>query len=104
MPKCEWGKNQYDRDDAESWFSIETGLSYSGIRKNLCGDCAVQAIEDEVAGIYFEVCEECGKEFDFIEERYEFECNFSEANGSSLADYWDDKIVCCECAIEKCGS
>lgn len=102
MPKCEWCGQRYNKEEAESIFSMETfRLSYSNIRRNLCGECAVQAIEDEVDGVYFETCEECRKEFDLIEESNEFDNNFSWANGTSLRDYWDDKIICCDCALKK---
>lgn len=59
MPKCEWCGKSYDKSDAESIFSMGTFcLSYANVRKNLCGECAIQAIEDEVDGIYYEICEE----------------------------------------------
>ena len=102
MPKCEWCGKRYDREEADSIFSMETYcLSYSNVRKNLCGECAVQAIQDEVDGVYFETCERCGKEFDLIEESSEFDSNFSEANGTSLRDYWEDGVLCGECALRK---
>lgn len=102
MSRCEWCGKEYDRDEAERIFSSETFcLSYSNIRKDLCGECAVEAIENEVDGVYFETCEECGKEFDPIEESSEFDSNFGWANGTSLRDYWDDKILCAECALKK---
>lgn len=101
MAKCEWCDTVFDLDDAESIFTSETFcLSYANIKKCLCGNCAVQAIEDEVDGVYFETCEECGKEFDLITESNEFDSNFSEANGTSLRDYWDDKILCSDCALK----
>ena len=102
MLKCEWCGKKYDKDEADDIFSMETYcLSYSNIRKKLCGDCAVEAIEDEVDGIYFERCEECGKEFDLMEESREFDSNFSWENGTSLRDYWNDKILCCDCVLSK---
>ena len=71
------------------------------LKKNLCGECAVQVIEDEVDGIYFERCEECGKEFDLIEESGKFSSNFSYANGTCLRDYWNPTIICCDCALKR---
>lgn len=102
MPKCEYCGQRYDKDEAYNDFSMETySLSYSNIRKSLCADCAIQAIEDGVEGVYFETCEECGKKFDLIKEESKFESNFSWANGTSLRDYWEDKIRCCDCALKK---
>lgn len=102
MKKCEWCGKKFDLQDAEDEFMSGTfALSYENVRKCLCGECAIQAIEDEVDGVYYEVCEECGKEFDLIEESSEFDSNFSWANGTTLRDYWGDKIRCCDCALKK---
>lgn len=102
MPKCEWCGTVFDLDEAESIFTSETYcLAYENITKCLCGNCAVQAIEDEVDGVYYETCEKCGKSFDLIEESAEFDRNFSWENGTSLRDYWNDQIICCDCALSK---
>ena len=102
MKKCEWCGRKYDMKEADYFFSNEIfGLSYDNIKKNLCGECAVQVIEDEVDGIYFERCEECGKEFDLIEESGKFSSNFSYANGTCLRDYWNPTIICCDCALKR---
>lgn len=37
------------------------------------------------------------EEFDFIEESYEFERIVS---CTSLKNYWNDKICCCDCALK----
>ncbi len=101
MLKCEWCGKGYDEEEANNCFSTYTNrLSYENIKKNLCGECAVQAIEDEVVGVYIEKCEECGKKFDLFEESNEYDSNFSWANGTSLRDEWDDKIRCCDCALK----
>lgn len=101
MAKCENCNERFDRDEAASYFEMETGLSYDNLRKTLCGECAVQAIEDLEDGVYSETCEECGRTFDLIEDQADFDSHFDLSNGTSLRDYWDSKILCCECAIEK---
>lgn len=101
MSVCEWCGKEFELEYAESEFSIATGLSYGNLRKCLCDECSIEVIENEVDGVYFEICEECGKEFDLIEERYDFESNFSWENGTSLQDYWNEKILCCDCALKK---
>lgn len=101
MAICEWCGKEFDLQDAEDEFESGTfKLAYSNVRKCLCGSCSVEAIEDEVDGVYFETCEECGKEFDLAEESGEFDSNFSWENGTSLRDYWDEKILCCDCALK----
>ena len=101
MEKCEWCGESFDRDEADEYFSSETWLlSYSNVRKCLCGKCAVEAIEDKADGVYFETCEKCGHTFDLIEDESTFDNHFSWANGTSLRDYWKDQILCADCAIE----
>lgn len=101
MAKCEWCGNDFDRQEPEYEFESETFcLSYANIRKCLCGSCSVDVINDEVDGIYFEICEECGAEFDLIEAQGEFSSNFSLESGTELRDYWKDKILCCSCALK----
>ena len=99
MAKCEWCGSVFELEDAESIFTSETYcLTYDNIKKCLCGNCAVQAIEDEVDGVYFEICEKCGKYFDLIEESGEFESN---VDGTLLRDYWNEQIMCCSCLLKK---
>ena len=66
-----------------------------------CGDCAISAIEDEVYDVYFEKCEECGIEFDYIDDSARFRDNFSSCSGAVLSDYWNNKILCCDCALKR---
>ena len=102
MAVCEWCGAEFDRDDAETMFSIETSLNYDNFRICLCGDCAVEAIEDQVDGVYFETCESCGKVFDLFEDSLAFSNQFPDYNGTDLRDHWDEegKILCCDCALD----
>ena len=101
MAICEWCGKKFDPSEAEDEFEIECGtLSYAHLRKRLCGSCAIQAINDQTDGVYFETCEACGKTFDLAEARGKFDSHFGWCNGTNLMDYWDDKILCYECAID----
>lgn len=94
MAICEWCNKEFDPDEAEEYFNSEAGiLIYQNIRKCLCGDCAVEAINDEVEGVYYETCENCGKVFDVFEDMHELS-----EEGISLYDCWDDEILCADCA------
>lgn len=91
MVICENCKKQFDPEGAASIFVIEeSDLSYSNLRKKLCGECAIDAIESDEDGVYFETCEKCGHEFDLISEQFRFDSHFDEANGTSLRDLLDD--------------
>ena len=100
MAVCEWCGVEFDSCEAADTFEMETMLSYNNLRKCLCGDCAIEAIEDLVDGVYYETCEKCGKTFDLITESAEFDSHFSEANGVGLRDLWDYHILCCDCALD----
>ena len=102
MEICEWCGRSFDLEEAEDFFDIETfALNYNNLKKKLCGNCAVQAIEDKVDGVYFETCEKCGKEFDLFVDEIEFANNFEWFSGTELRDYWKNHILCAECALEE---
>ena len=74
---------------------------YDNLRIRLCADCAIQAIEDEADGVYYDECVFCGKTFDYGEE-----CsNLTTMLGNtdiSLEDCWGMFDICCaDCAVEK---
>ena len=105
MKKCEFCGKEYDPDFEEDSFACKCcTLSYSNFRKDLCADCALQAIEDEVDGIYFEQCEKCGCEFDYFLDKSKFDNHFPWYNGTTLSDHWDNQILCADCAIEEAES
>jgi len=101
MPRCDWCGEKFDKEYADDFFSSETfTFSYSSFRKCLCGSCAVKAIEDEVDGVYFETCEECGKEFDPFDDNSEFRRHFNWYDTMDLWEFWKDKILCGDCAVD----
>ena len=102
MSRCEWCGKEFDREEADLYFGSETFLlEYDHLRKCLCGECAVQAVtEDLVDGIYYETCEKCGVEFDLIEEEGRFD---NRVDGIDLRDIWktSGNILCAECAMDE---
>lgn len=102
MPTCEWCGKEFDYSEASMTFEGSTWLlSYDNIRRCLCGDCALEAINDEHDGVYYEHCEKCGQSFDLITERQRFAMNFPEYNGTELRDHWNGRVLCSDCAIEE---
>lgn len=102
MPICEMCGKSFDLEEAEESFESDNWLlSYSNIKRCLCGECATNTIEDQADGVYYETCERCGKTFDLITAEGFFSSHFPWYNGTDLRDYWDKKqlILCAECAI-----
>ena len=98
---CEVCGAEFEYNGAEDFFEDEyPGLPYQNFRKCLCGDCAVQAINDQEEGVYFEICEKCGNSFDLIEDSANFN-QYSRCDGIELMDVWEEKILCCRCALER---
>lgn len=100
MTVCDHCRKKFDKYKAEEYFSTECLLSYDNFKKSLCGECAVRAIEDGENDVYYEHCEKCGKEFDLAENESRFDDHFPYYNGTRLRDYWDNKILCAECALD----
>lgn len=97
---CEWCGKEFDIDDAREIFDDECGImwSYDNFTKCLCGECAIEAIQQAEPGVYFDTCEECGKHFDYGEEYNEF-MNYG-GNDIDLPYCWMEKTLCASCAIE----
>ena len=103
MAKCKWCGQKFKRSEAEDEFDGDYRLlSYSCFRIRLCYDCACSAIDDEIEGVYFEECEECGNTFDYVVDNAEFEDRVPEYCSISMWDCWDeaDKILCFDCAMD----
>ncbi|MBR6357644.1 MAG: hypothetical protein IKR99_05755 [Lachnospiraceae bacterium] len=102
MKVCEWCGATFDPEEAEEYFDDNTfGLSYGNVKKCLCGECAVQAINDCVDGVYFETCEKCGQEFDLIIDEGEYASHFG-FGSATLRDSWQEhyQILCADCAYK----
>lgn len=100
MKKCEYCGKEYDPEYEEDTFACECSyLDYRNFRRNLCAECALQAIEDDDDGVYIERCEKCGCEFDLVLEKSKFSSHFPWYNGTVLTDHWSNHIQCADCAI-----
>lgn len=96
MRKCAYCGDPYDYEtELDDFYADSYLLSLEKFRKNLCASCALKAIEDDrEEGLYFETCENCGREFDLIVEEDLYD--------EGLRAIWDryNKIVCARCARE----
>lgn len=99
MPKCVYCGRNFDKEEAEDYFEIETCLEYSRLTIRLCGECAVQVIESEEEGVYFETCERCRKTYDPAVDKVEFERHLSWDDGLSFTSF--NEYLCAECALEE---
>ena len=95
--KCEVCGKKINVEEERENFEIETSKSYDNLAKKLCAECAMELIEDEVEGIYFEYCEECGKKYDFIYTENEFKWQHSDDPGAAITG----KFLCLDCANEE---
>ncbi len=61
---CDYCGKEFEEQDARNDFEMETLKNYDYLTKNLCAECAIEAINDMDVGIYYEECENCGSRFD----------------------------------------
>jgi len=101
MAVCEFCQNRFDEGEARVEFERRAWrLRYAKLRKCLCGNCAVRAIERQTEGVYFETCAKCGRSFDFAVDDQAFERSFRLDHHKTLRDCWTGGPLCCDCATE----
>jgi hypothetical protein len=94
--KCEWCGKEYDEYEEEEIFSFEIfDYEYSRLTKELCAQCAIQGIEEEVEGVITVACYECGKDMDYFEEM----SNYSTYGNLDCGLDGFSRRLCCDCAI-----
>ena len=71
---------------------------YNYLIKTLCGECAVQAIDDKEDGVYLELCENCGTRFDPFIDEMEFQRQTGD-DGVEIDMF--GKYLCLNCSLEK---
>jgi hypothetical protein len=99
MPVCENCGKSFDYDEEYNEFLSETYLlEYDNVEGCLCASCAIKAIDGYEDGVYFEVCEGCGKNFDFVSENGRFQNYY---DGIDIREGWTDGIYCADCALKK---
>ena len=107
MAKCVWCSKKFDPETAEEEFAFEYEadfFSYDNIKPCLCGQCAIQAVEDKEAEVYYSTCSKCGKTFDVFEDERAFSNYFPGGCLDDSRDTWDKLSYCADCAIEKAES
>ena len=105
MPKCERCGKYFDELDTrmELYNSYSYPMEYDNVDKCLCDECFREAMDDCESGVYHEVCEDCGKTFDFGSAKSEFlsiVSHFYKDVDLTLEDVCGNgKILCCDCAL-----
>lgn len=95
---CEYCSNEFDEQDARDEFEMETQKNYDYLTKCLCAECAIQAIDSMVDGVYYEVCENCGIQFDPFSDELELQ-NHTGDDGAELSMF--GKYLCLDCALSE---
>ena len=95
---CEHCGKEFDEDDAQEIFEGTTLKRYDYLIKTLCGECAVQAIDDKEDGVYLELCENCGARFDPFIDEMEFQRQTGD-DGVEIDMF--GKYLCLNCSLEE---
>lgn len=98
MSVCEYCGQEFEEDEAELTFESECPKSYRQLTKTLCADCAIEAIENEENGVYYEICDNCGTQYDPFELESELMCASTDDDVTS--DMFDE-CLCFNCFMDK---
>lgn len=97
MQKCECCGKAFSEEEAKREFADEYIMSYSNIRKKLCGKCAINAMDNYEKGVYFVNCERCGKLFDLNKEDEECLDSLLDKEEYELINFWTQRMICLNC-------
>lgn len=100
MAVCEWCEKDFDPAFDADIFQENVSsayLTYEHIRPCLCSECAMKAIDDQIEDVYFETCDHCGCEFDYVADAE----NFLAQQGCYITEMWRNGVLCCDCALEE---
>lgn len=100
MKVCSRCGNKFDPEIAKDIFESEHCLPYDNFDVHLCGKCAVEVIDDQEEGYYFEICERCGTKFDPIVASADFDSYREGPILDTIEEYSDGMILCCSCALD----
>ena len=95
---CENCGKGFDEERAREDFEMETLKNYDYLTKCLCAECAIEAINDMVDGIYYEVCESCGSKFDPFEDERKLQQQTGD-DGATIDMF--DKYLCLDCSLNE---
>ena len=66
---------------------------------DMCEECLEKAYEMQEDGLFYDTCEECGKDFDVMEEKAKYLSQIPWCDG--LGFEYFDKILCADCALNE---
>ena len=102
MPVCSRCGKHFNREEAEERFGCDhPNLDYDHFQGTFCGDCAVEIVDNEEDGYYFEECDRCGKRFDLFADESDFMMrNWGYSGG--LREAWSEfrYLLCADCASD----
>lgn len=91
--KCVRCGEEYEKDEVCITFA-----DINRVPMNMCEECLDKAYEDGEPNLFYDTCEDCGKDFDVIEEDMKYSENVPWEDGLDRNDY--GRILCAACALE----
>ena len=100
--KCERCKQEFNIEEARNDFESETLKCYDYLTLKLCANCAIDSINSLEDGMYFEICERCGKKYDPIVDESKFKSMHTNDYGTyaSISDLTNE-LLCLDCALDE---
>ncbi len=95
---CEYCGKEFDEEFDSDTFEMETSKRYDYLTKSLCAECAIEAIEDQDDGIYYDVCENCGSQFNPFEAEIELQRRTGD-DGAEIDMF--GRCLCLDCALDE---
>ena len=95
---CDYCGKEFYEQEARDDFELETLKNYDYLTKCLCAECAIEAINDMDNGIYYEVCENCGFQFDSFADELELQRQTGD-DGAEIDMY--ENCLCFECSLDE---
>ena len=95
---CDCCGKEFDEKRCIRCFSDGDLINYDFLTKCLCAECAIEAIDDEDDGIYYEVCDNCGSRFDPFAAELELQRRTGDY-GVEIDMY--GKYLCHNCALDE---
>lgn len=86
----------------EEYKKDEVSLLHADVSRvpvDICEQCLEDAYYSGEEGLFYDTCEECGKDFDVMDEKTRYMEFIRGDEGVTFEDF--DKILCADCAIEE---
>lgn len=94
MAICSRCNCEYDEDD----LNLFGGADIDRIPEEMCLSCLESAYDSCEEGLFYDTCEECGKDFDVMVEKSLYE---SMTNDDGVGYGGWGRILCAECSIDE---